>query len=103
MRLSWRRTSVDYVSDNHDTVFRLQRKSIDEKFDRGRKISWNVFELQAKKVNHISFKNLDYTFYIGNPKVVHPKSVNEVLWDDVEEIINESNEILISLCLISKY
>ncbi|QCJ45522.1 hypothetical protein FAY30_26655 (plasmid) [Bacillus sp. S3] len=92
MSLHWQFASNDPVARKEDKVFRLHENYL--KVSKNSEEEYQVFSLQIRKVDQITFKDLGYHFYAGGSKWKHSKSVDGQCWDDIKNIINRTEEIL---------
>lgn len=92
MELDWEYASNDPVARVGNMIFRLHEQYL--KSESNYNNDTHIFTLQVRKKDTIAFKDLGYTFYIGNKKYKHNKSVNGDLWDDMADIIYATENIL---------
>ncbi|MGU3473186.1 DUF7007 domain-containing protein [Paenibacillus sp. D51F] len=96
MGFTWVRVSNDYVMNQGDIVFRLQHNVKDlgwTDFSMD-KVTEKSFSLQVRKEKSVKFVNLGYVFKIGSPEYEDSDSVDRHLWNNMQHIVNRSNEIL---------
>lgn len=101
MKLHWEYAGNDVAAKTDDLVFRLHEKYITDKKYSGK--DFQTYQLQVRKRDNTSFKDLGYTFYM---RVHFPDyeriSVDKKSWLDINQVINRAEEILEVLGFIEK-
>lgn len=108
MILKWYRAGNDYTARHRDNIFRLHKTQIERNIKINsfkEKVEIEVYDLQIKKVDHIQFKSLDQYFGIEcygrtESELVKRISVEAKGWEDINEIIEETENILAGYELI---
>lgn len=95
MSLNWDWAGNDAVAKGNDLVFRLHEKYIIVKEKHSyREEEFQTYQLQIKKQDHISFKDLGYVFYMHEFRGTFIKSVDRKYWKNIHDVVDRTEEIL---------
>ncbi|MEX3713345.1 hypothetical protein ABFV99_13155 [Cytobacillus horneckiae] len=95
MNLYWEYAGNDPVAKVGNLVFRLHQSYTILKRRGYNDEECLVYQLQVRKKENISFKDLGYVFYMGSfVSRSNEKSVDFHYWDDISEVVNKAEEIL---------
>ncbi|MCK2000531.1 hypothetical protein MZM54_03870 [[Brevibacterium] frigoritolerans] len=103
MKLEWYEADKDAVAVYKDFVFRIHKSTIEKSILASKK-NIDVYLLQVRKKNNVSFTNLDYAFYqpcdVYFQEYALKRSVDHIFWGNIDRIKKRAEELLVVLQFI---
>ncbi|CAM3207418.1 hypothetical protein HP548_02490 [Paenibacillus taichungensis] len=96
--LEWYSAGQDYVAKSKDTVFRLHREYKTLK-KYSKTLEYAFYKLQQRKSSNNEYRDMGYEFYLpvqfDYADLVSKYSIDGKYWDDANEMIDKTEEILL--------